>query len=103
MTPRTTSSKSLSGALAGIFVEQGLLDLTAPVGTYGPEFRESAYGDATARQMLDMTVSLVFREAYDDPSSEIQQQDRAVRIGSGRRTVDDLGTVRSFSPSSLTW
>jgi CubicO group peptidase (beta-lactamase class C family) len=70
-------SKSLTGALAGILAEQGLLDLTAPVRTYVPELGDSGYGDATVRQVLDMTVSLVFREEYDDPRSEIQQQDRA--------------------------
>ncbi len=71
-------SKSLTGALAGIFVERGILNPTATVPTYVPELRHGAYGDATVQQVLDMTVSLVFNEDYADPHSEIQRQDRAV-------------------------
>jgi len=71
-------SKSLVGMLAGIMVERGLLEVTAPVGRYLPALEGSAYADATVRQALDMTVSVVFREEYDDPHSEIQRQDRAI-------------------------
>ncbi len=70
-------SKSLTGMLAGVLAGQGLLDTRAPIRHYVPELEHSAYGDATVQQALDMTVSVVFREQYDDPSSEIQQQDRA--------------------------
>ena len=70
-------SKSITGMLAGIFVEQGLLDLAATVPTYVPELRHGAYGDATVQQLLDMAVSVIFNEDYADPNSEIQRQDRA--------------------------
>lgn len=82
MTPQSkhllmSVSKSLTGILMGILAGQGLLDLAASPARYVPELKDSAYGDATVQQTLDMTISVVFREEYDDPDSEIQQQDRA--------------------------
>jgi CubicO group peptidase (beta-lactamase class C family) len=59
-------SKSLTGALASCLVADGLLDVEAPVRTYVPEVEGSAYGDATVRHVLDMTVSLDFEENYLD-------------------------------------
>jgi CubicO group peptidase (beta-lactamase class C family) len=59
-------SKSLTGAVAGCLVADGLLDVEAPVRTYVPEVEGSAYGDATVRHVLDMTVSLDFEENYLD-------------------------------------
>lgn len=69
-------SKSLTGLLAGILEGQGRLDVDAPVPIYVPELAESAYGDATVQQVLDMQVSVVFSEDYEDPISEVQMQDR---------------------------
>ena len=57
-------SKSVSGTLAGILVENGQLDPDAPVTRYIPEVAKSAYGDCTVRHVLDMTVSIDFVEDY---------------------------------------
>lgn len=57
-------SKSVTGSLAGILVKQGKLDPDAPVTRYIPEIANSAYGDATVRHVLDMTVSIDFVEDY---------------------------------------
>ena len=70
-------SKSLCGVVAGSLSESGIVDLGATVSTYVPELWESAYGDATVAQLLDMTASLEFSEDYADPGSEVQAQDRA--------------------------
>jgi CubicO group peptidase (beta-lactamase class C family) len=59
-------SKSVTGTLAGCLVADGLLDVEAPVAAYIPEVEGSAYGDATVRHVLDMTVSLDFEENYLD-------------------------------------
>lgn len=71
-------SKSLTGMLAGILADRGLVEMAAPIGHYIPALQGSAYGDATVQQALDMTVAVVFSEQYDDPTSEVQAQDRAV-------------------------
>jgi CubicO group peptidase (beta-lactamase class C family) len=64
-------SKSVTGALAGVLVERGELDPDAPVTRYVPELAASAYGDATVRHVLDMTVSIRFIEDYLDPRGDV--------------------------------
>ena len=70
-------SKSLTGAMAGILVEKGLLDPDSPVLAYLPEVKNSAYGDCTVRHVLDMTVSSSFVEEYEDVSGEYGRYRRA--------------------------
>jgi len=60
-------SKSLTAILAGILEGDGVFDPAAPVVDYVPEAARSAYGEASVRHVLDMTVSLDFDEAYLDP------------------------------------
>jgi CubicO group peptidase (beta-lactamase class C family) len=71
-------SKSLTGAMAGILVDQGLLDPESLVIKYVPEVAESAYGDCTLRHVLDMTVSSSFSEEYLDQSGDYGRYRRAM-------------------------
>ena len=64
-------TKSFAGSLAGILVGRGALDPDAPVANIIPEIAGSAYGDATVRHVLDMTVGIDFDEDYDNPKSEV--------------------------------
>ncbi|WP_116133611.1 serine hydrolase [Tropicimonas sp. IMCC34043] len=64
-------SKSLTGSLAGVLVETGALDPDAPVVDYVPELKGSAWGDASVRHVLDMTVSVRFIEDYFDPQGDV--------------------------------
>ncbi|MBX9458874.1 MAG: beta-lactamase family protein [Rhizobium sp.] len=64
-------SKSVTGTLAGVLVARGELDPEAPVVRYVPELAASGYGDATVRQVLDMTVSVRFIEDYLDPTGDV--------------------------------
>lgn len=64
-------SKSVTGSLAGVLVARGELDPEAPVTRYVPELQASAWGDATVRQVLDMTVSVRFIEDYLDPKGDV--------------------------------
>lgn len=64
-------TKSLTGLLGSMLVAEGKLDATAKVGTVVPELAHSAFGDATIRQVLDMTTGLHYDENYADPDSEI--------------------------------
>ncbi len=70
-------SKSLTGALAGILVDQGALDPEEPVIKYVPEVADAAYGDCTVRHVLDMTVSSSFSEEYLDQSGDYIRYRRA--------------------------
>ncbi|MEO8329221.1 MAG: serine hydrolase [Candidatus Nanopelagicales bacterium] len=69
-------SKSLCSSVFGQYVERDAIDVDAHVTRYVPELSESAYGDATVQQVLDMTVAVQYDETYDDPKSEVQTHDR---------------------------
>lgn len=64
-------TKSFFGTIAAMLIDEGKLDETAPVSKYIPELKNSAFGDATIRQLLDMTTALKFSEKYTDPNAEI--------------------------------
>jgi CubicO group peptidase (beta-lactamase class C family) len=64
-------TKSLTGLLAEIMVAEGELDETALVSSIVPELADSAFGDATVRQVMDMTTALDYSEDYSDPKADI--------------------------------
>lgn len=70
-------TKSFFGTLGAMLVAEGRLDPNAVVSKYIPELRDTAYGDATVRQVLDMTVGVKYSENYADPNAEIWQHVRA--------------------------
>lgn len=64
-------TKSFNGTLASILVAEGKLDENKLVQFYVPELKNSAYGDATVRQVMDMTTALKYSENYADPKADI--------------------------------
>ena len=70
-------TKSFVGTLAAILAADGKLDPAAPVTKYVPELKDSAYGDATVRQVMDMTIGVKFSENYSDPQAEVFDYARA--------------------------
>ena len=64
-------TKSLTGLLAEILVAEGKLDDKALVASILPELRDSAFGSATVRQVMDMTTGLAYSEDYSDPEADI--------------------------------
>ena len=64
-------TKSYFGTLAEILIAEGSLDEDALVATYIPELSGSGFGDATVRQVLDMTTGLAYSEDYTDPLADI--------------------------------
>lgn len=64
-------TKSLTGLLAEILVTQGRLDENAKVASIVPELKNSAFGSATVRQVMDMTTALDYSEDYADPNADI--------------------------------
>ncbi|MEM7776227.1 MAG: serine hydrolase [Pseudomonadota bacterium] len=64
-------TKSMTGLLAEILVAERKLDASATVGTIVPELKDSAFGNATVRQVMDMTTGLDFSEDYSDPDAGI--------------------------------
>jgi CubicO group peptidase (beta-lactamase class C family) len=70
-------TKSIFGTLGAMLVAEGKLDENALVTKYIPELAGTAYGDATVRQVLDMTIGVKYSENYADPKAEIWQHARA--------------------------
>ena len=70
-------TKSFVGTLAAILVAERRLDPAAPVTHYLPEMKDTAYGDATVRQVMDMTIGVRYSENYADPKAEIWDYARA--------------------------
>jgi CubicO group peptidase (beta-lactamase class C family) len=70
-------TKSFVGTLGAMLVAEGKLDADALVTKYVPELAHTAYGDATVREVLDMTVGVKYSENYADPGAEIWRYSRA--------------------------
>lgn len=64
-------TKSVIGTLGAMLVAEGRIDAGKRVADYIPELTQSAFGNATIRQVLDMTTGLKFSEDYADPNAEI--------------------------------
>ncbi|MCV3242333.1 beta-lactamase family protein [Mesorhizobium sp. ZC-5] len=64
-------TKSLTGLLGEMLVAEGALDENAEVATIVPELAASAFGDATVRQVLEMTTGLKYSEDYADPEADV--------------------------------
>lgn len=75
-----SATKSFVGTLALVLANEGKLDLKAKVGKLIPELKNSAFGDATVAQVLDMTTAIQFREEYENPEAEIRQYGEIFRI-----------------------
>ncbi|WP_434034570.1 serine hydrolase domain-containing protein [Cupriavidus sp. a3] len=70
-------TKSFVGTLAAMLAADGKLDPAAPVTRYLPEMAGTAYGDATVRQVMDMTVGVRYSEDYANPKAEVWDYARA--------------------------
>jgi hypothetical protein len=64
-------TKTFVGTLAAMLVAEGRLDPGRKVVDYVPELATSAFGDATVRQVMDMTTGIRFSEDYADPKAEV--------------------------------
>lgn len=63
-------SKSFVGLLAEALIAEGTLDPRRTVASYVPEVAASGYGDATVRDLLDMTAGVKFSEDFGDANSD---------------------------------
>ena len=73
-------TKSFFGTIGAMLVADGTLDENAKASKYVPELAGSAFGDATVRQLLDMTTGLQYSENYADPKAEIWDHVRAGNV-----------------------
>lgn len=64
-------TKSFVGLLATMLEYEKKLDPAALVTRYLPEMADTAYADATVRQVMDMTIGVQYSENYADPKAEV--------------------------------
>jgi len=86
-------TKSFVGTLGAMLVAEGKIDENARVSDYLPELSSSAFGDATVRQLLDMTTAIKFSEDYSDPKAEVWAHAAA---GSALPKPKDYSGPRSY-------
>ena len=87
-------TKSFFGLIAASLIAEGRLDPQATLGAYVPELAGSGLGNATLRQLLDMTTSIHYSEDYTDPQAEIWQHGRAGGILP--RTPEQIGPASFY-------
>ena len=66
-------SKSITAMLAGILIDQGILDANQSILHYLPGVKGSAYEDCSLQQLLDMQVALAFKESYLEPTGDYRR------------------------------
>lgn len=70
-------TKSFTGIIAAMLVVEGLLKPDELVTQYLPELKNTAFDNATVRQVMDMTTTFQYSEDYADPNAEIWSYARA--------------------------
>ena len=103
MTARTphilmSVSKSMLGLLAGILIDQGILQEDTLVTDCLPELASTAYAGATIRHLLDMRVGVEFNEDYLITSGPIIDYRKATNWNP-LEAGDVPGDLRSFFAS----
>lgn len=87
-------TKSVFGLLAASLAAEGKLDPKKKVTEYIPELKNSAYGDATVEQVMDMTIGIKYSENYLDPKAEIIGYSRS--LGMGTLNINPNFGIRNF-------
>lgn len=70
-------TKSYVGTLAATLIHEGVLDAHMKVPFYLPEMAQTAYANATLRNVLDMQIGIAYSELYSDPKAQIWDYCRA--------------------------
>lgn len=82
MTPQTphllqSVSKSITAIALGRLIEDGRADAHARVTHYLPELAQTAWRDASLRQVMDMRSGVIYSEDYSQPISDVGITDYA--------------------------
>jgi len=94
-----SGSKSMTGTIAAMLAHEGLVVLDEVVAKYLPELEHSGFGDATVRQVMDMTTAVTYADERTDPVTENWQY--GVAMGWRAKPADYTGpeTCYDFLPT----
>ena len=70
-------TKSYAATMAATLLHEGVLDERKLVAYYLEDLRDTAFADATLRQVLDMQVGIAYSEDYADPEAQFWKYGRA--------------------------
>lgn len=89
-------SKSIFGSITASLIAEEKLKRDAKVSEYIPELKDSAFGDATVDQVMNMTVGVKYSEDYLSPDSEISRYIKNMGLQPGTDPYNDKLGIRSF-------
>jgi CubicO group peptidase (beta-lactamase class C family) len=87
-------SKSVTGTLAAALASEGLFDPGEVISTYLPELKDSGFGDATLRQVMDMTTQVGF--AKEQPNQVTENYDYGIAMGWLERPAGYSGSANAY-------
>lgn len=89
-------TKSFTGLIGAMLAHEGVIDPDRLVASYIPELEGSAFGDATVRQVMDMTVGVRYREDYVDRDAEVRFYAIAAGLSARPKGYDGPEDVFTF-------
>jgi CubicO group peptidase (beta-lactamase class C family) len=89
-------TKSYAATLAATLIYEGMLDAQQRVSHYLPEMAQTAYADATLREVLDMQIGVDYSELYADPQADIWKYSRAGGLRSRPPSYDGPGNFYDY-------
>ncbi len=92
-------SKSFAGTIGAMLIADGTLSETATIAALVPELAASGFGDATLRQVLDMTTGLGYSEDYTSSASDIARLARAAGLSPRLPDDDAPDGLRAYLPT----
>jgi len=96
-------SKSYLSALFGVVVAEGHIDsINDPASKYAPELQNTAYRDASIKDVLQMSSGVTFDEDYLAFFSDINKMGRVLALG-GSMDAFALQQNSSFAAPGETW
>ncbi|GGA23651.1 serine hydrolase domain-containing protein [Neptunicoccus cionae] len=93
--------KSVLSATFGVMVDRGMMpDLNTKIGSLVPELENSAYAQASIRNVLNMASGVAFNEDYLDYHSDINRMGRLLAVGGSMDAFAAGLTQQHYAPGT---
>ncbi|PLS22292.1 serine hydrolase domain-containing protein [Neptunicoccus cionae] len=93
--------KSILSATFGVMVDRGMMpDLDTKIGSLVPDLQNSAYAQASIRNVLNMASGVAFNEDYLDYHSDINRMGRLLAVGGSMDAFAAGLTQQQYAPGT---
>ncbi len=92
-------TKSFTGTLVAMLVDEGKIDENEPITTYIPELAGTVYEPITVRQLLDMRTGVDYSENYADPDADVWKYISAIGLLPEPEGYDGPRTIHAYLES----